>query len=181
MFPKRTLLATAIGLAGLALPSAASAETMSCQVSAGGFFDPPMGDPFQRSGSTSGSYNANTGGLVNRSECVHHQLLTLWHSRFTTRGTFTTTQCGTGTLRGDPASLATVIDVGPPFNRIVGQMAYTIELQGWQGILRVTQVNGRVEQGGNDIDGFVTVVPQHACLAADVETFTLDGGISLTW
>lgn len=165
----------------VALPAAAPAETLGCQVSAGGFFDPPMRDLSSRSGATSGTYVAETGGLVNRSECFSQRWAGLFHTRFTTRGTFSSTRCGTGVLTGDPTEDATRIETTPLVSELVGRMSYTIELREWQGILRVTEVNGVPEQGGDDVDGIVTLVPQHACVESGVETFTIDGWLLLAW
>jgi hypothetical protein len=169
-------------VAAAVLPAPAAADTISCQTSAGGWFDPPMQSLSQRSGGTSGNYGVDTGGLIGRTSCVHHSVPDRTaSSRITTRGTFTSTGCGTAVLTGDPATGASTIDLGGTIGPFVTQLSYTIELHEWHGILRVTQVNGRPEQGGDDVDGVFTFVPQHACIEAGVETYTLDGALSISW
>lgn len=161
----------------LAAPGSASAVTLHCEVSVSGTFATPM-----KPAGGSGTYSASTGGIVNREHCTFDATVDSGPATMTTRGTYVASSCGNGVLTGDPTWRATSIDVlSFQWNPLVGQMAYTLELRGWQAILRVTRVNGHVELGGDDVDGVLTMVPQHACLSAPVETFTLDGTFVVEW
>ncbi|HEV2812288.1 MAG TPA: hypothetical protein VGW10_03460 [Solirubrobacteraceae bacterium] len=175
-----TLLAAATGVAafGIAAAPAAAPESRPCQLRAGGAFAPPM-RAFETRAGGSGTYVVDTGGLVNMTNCSMNNELSLRRILFTSRGSYTSTSCGSGILRSDPDPAATLFDDPRPGMRDWDGIAYTIELTGWQAVVRVTSVEGRPELGGNDVDGVLTFVPQHTCIGQPVDGFTFDGTLRM--
>ena len=171
--------ATAVAFAALlASAGSAAAYTVTCSLSVGGGFSPGMSS----AGST-GTYVIDTQGLAGQNRCVRTDLYpyTL-HVTFTSRGTYTASACGTAVLTGDPTAGATKIeDPFDPFHVDTANMSYTLEIRNWVAILRITRMNTNTEQGGDDVDGVLAVVPQHACLSQPVESFTLEGSFTYTW
>jgi hypothetical protein len=169
-------------LFAVAAPAHASHRGIKCQLSLTGSFSPLLGP-----GANSGTYRAQTAELGNRSHCTFQNFIAAYQAPVTTSGTFAATSCGNALLTSDPADFGTHVDFdstivfGDLEGPIVWQMSYTIELRNWQGLVRVSHVNGRVEEGGDDIDGVLAIPPPHACLTRGVETFMAHGAVALVW
>ena len=91
-------------------------------------------------------------------------------------GQFTNTVCGTGTAW----SGSTTINAGGGTAEITSA-EYTIDFRAFQGVVKITKVNGSAEAGGDDVDGYVTITPRVGDCRTGVTSFDVSGAIHMEW
>ena len=167
----------------LALTPAAGARTLTCELSASGRFDPPL-PPL---GSISSGFTFRSGGGLSGATRCSLDSGPMVPSTIGSTGHTSVALCGRMYLVDESDHGNTWIDVGSD-GTVEAYPRYSTDTYGWQGILRVSTVNGLPEDTprphGNfrvDEDGVLTLRPQHPCTFAPLTRFTLEGAFTVAW
>lgn len=175
------LLAASVVALAAAGGQPAQAETLTCEISASGSFNPPV---HISSGTSTYSF-ASSSGLLNSTMCSHNGG-PLVVSHIASAGYIFNHGCGVASLESRPPDGTTTIDVRADGSPEITSLDYAIDLAGWRGQLRAFRVNGRPELRGAvlgtvEADGMLLFRPQHTCVFQPLERYTIDGAFTLEW
>ena len=169
----------ALAVAALAVPASAHAGTISCA------FDGVAGNvsPAVMLMGPTGHYDFATPAGSPGTQCS--RAVGVWEtSTISSVGQYDNYICGTGTAWSGfqdtlPTDQTTVNLSGGTAEIVSAE--YTIDFRAMQGTLRIHEVNGRPELGGDDVDGHITIIPRTGSCTTGVTAFEVAGAFHAEW